>query len=59
MQKKLQKRDDKGRFLPVDKAIVYTLEDIKDAFIAGLNSHSRIYTPSQLFSYYKQNNKLD
>jgi hypothetical protein len=45
-----QKRDNKGRFLSYDgtKGRKFTIAQIKDAFLAGANSESRLFSKSQL-----------
>jgi hypothetical protein len=54
-----QKRDAKGRFLPMSGKKHYTIKDIEKAFLAGLAAQSALMWQPQsqkLAKYIKENN---
>lgn len=55
-----QKRDKKGRFLPVAGKKHYTIKDIEKAFLAGLNAQSVLswQAPSMKLAKYLRDNDI-
>jgi len=50
-----QPRDERGRFLSWDgtRNIKYSEKDLKQAFMAGMNSQSRFLTPEKHWQFYR------
>ena len=61
MSLRKQPRDDKGRFLSWDgtRNRKYNVQDVRNAFFAGIDDTSRFLTRSKRFDMYLKLNKLD